>query len=183
MIIGLGHKKRHGKSTAAKIITRDWDFKEYTFAAPIKEVVEIVFAFPARLQTSLKEEIWPPVGISYRAAMQKIGQSFKDSFGEKFWVKTLERKVLNEALTNRSPEHVVISDVRHLVEAEWIKSQDGILIRIHNPNIDLEDSHISETSLEGYTGWDYEIANDKSINHLEHQIDRILIEIFDQKKV
>lgn len=176
MIIGIGHKKRQGKSTIAKILVRDWGFQEFTFATPIKEIVDVVFNFPLSYKQN-KEMIFPKVGISYREACQKIGESFRQTFGNDVWIKCLERKIENIG------DDIVISDVRHIEEANWIKSIDGQLFKISNPRVVEKDSHISETGLDNYNLWNWEIRNEGPLHDLEDKIETIMTEIFSKKLV
>ncbi len=175
MIIGIGHKKRQGKSTIAKILVRDWGFQEFTFAEPIKEIVDLVFNFPSFYKQN-KEVVFLKTGISYRYACQKIGESFRQAFGANVWVKHLERKIENVE------GDIVISDVRHVEEADWIRSVGGQLFKVNNPRIIEQDTHISEIGLDNYAyPWNFEIKNDGSMLELESKIREIMTEIFSRK--
>ena len=173
MIIGVGHKKRQGKSTIARILVRDWNFQEFTFATPIKEMVDTVFNFPPFYKQN-KEEVFSKVGISYRDACQKIGESFRQTFGSDVWVKCLERKL------EKIEGDIVISDVRHVEEADWVKSMGGTLIKVFTSGT-LEDGHISENGLNKYDNWNFLVKNDGSIGELEYKIEKIMSEIFSRK--
>lgn len=175
MIIGVGHKKRQGKSTIAKMLVRDWNFQEFAFATPIKEIVDLIFNFPPFYKQN-KEEIFPKVGLSYREACQKIGESFRQNFGLDFWVKTLERRIEN------IEGDIVISDVRHIEEAEWVKRKEGVLIKVYKDEIS-EDEHVSETGLNRYEDWDFTVKNSGSIRDLEDTVEIIMTEIFNSKLV
>ena len=173
MIIGIGHKKRHGKSTIAKHLVRHWSFQEFTFAAPIKEIVDLTFSFPENYKYD-KEKIYPRANISYRTACQTIGESFRQLFGPYIWVNALEKKL------EEIEGDIIISDVRHSEEANWIRQAGGCLIKVFNPNIQQEDTHISENGLDNFV-WDWEICNDGSIKKLELKIDELMPEIFNRK--
>jgi hypothetical protein len=66
----------------------------------------------------------------------------------------------------------IISDVRFRDEAQAIKDRGGIVIKV---NRDVShDEHKSEKALDGYTGWDYVIDNNGSIEGLVDQVETML---------
>ncbi len=174
-LIGLGHKKRHGKSTVAEYLAYNYDWGEYAFATAVKNTTDSAFKFPAEYKFN-KELLYTPLNMSYREALQKVGESFRASFGEDIWIKNLEIGIQDV----RKFYNVVISDVRYLNEAEWVKNQGGILINIVNPRLLSSDKHISEISLDSYK-WDYVILNNGSKRALLHKIDNLVTEIFNEK--
>lgn len=67
----------------------------------------------------------------------------------------------------------IITDVRFPNEVKAIKDRDGILIRV-NKNLKTIDNHPSETALDNYTGFNYAIDNNGSIEDLIDQVRIIL---------
>lgn len=168
MIIGLGHKKQQGKSTLARILCNKYGFTEYSFAAKLKNVIDSVFNFDSYYKQH-KEEICPINKTSYRDVCESIGEFFRQKFGSDFWVQQLEKEI-------DWTRDVVISDVRHVEEANFIKAKGGILIKITNPRkVQIsEEKHISEFGLDNFTGWNESIINDGTYEKLERNMDKIL---------
>jgi dephospho-CoA kinase len=99
----------------------------------------------------------------------------RDKYNHDMWIRGLDMQI--ETFCKRSPKEVlvIICDVRFLNEAEYIKSKNGIIIRIEalqrtesrywkeaSNNHDKYDSirkHMSETNLDTYK-FDYVINND-----------------------
>lgn len=76
-----------------------------------------------------------------------------------------------------SRSYWVITDVRFVNEAETIKDKKGILIRVNRKVVDAgltNYMHESEIALDNYTGFDYTIDNNGSINGLVQTVYNIL---------
>lgn len=93
----------------------------------------------------------------------------------------------------------LITDLRFLNEVQAVKDRDGILIRVNrdwrkaalslmentpcdgseflDKNLDRVSEHKSETELDAFTGWDYIIDNNGSIEDLIEKVRKILIKI------
>lgn len=169
MLIGLGYKKRQGKSSTAKVLVEKYGFVEYAFATKLKTVIDSVFNFPPYYKQH-KEDVYIPYKISYRDACEKIGQFFRETFGVDFWVRRLE-----EEIDRSKDKDIVISDVRHEEEVEFIKRRKGLLVKVTRPiTLARNGNHISEFGLDSFDGWDCEIKNDGTLADLEKTIDSIL---------
>ena len=102
---------------------------------------------------------WTP-----REIMQELG-SFYRRIDYDFWVKTLDRYLKKVGL-----EDVVITDVRHVNECEFVKNNQGVLIKVVREVADKIHGmqHESETALDdrpaGY--FDIEIGNDGTLEDL-----------------
>lgn len=185
MIIGIIGQKGNGKDYVSDLIYQflyentTGRLKKISFADPMKEALSAMFGLPAGIfyDTKIKnnymvnlktkeikeinldlitrdvdleanEEVW----ISIRALMQEFGTDIvQNAFGKYVWINT----VFNEA---KDVDYLLIPDVRMSKEAESIKAQNGILIRVNNPHINSLDSHISESGVNSLTA-DYEIDN------------------------
>lgn len=168
MIIGLGHKKQQGKSTLAKMLCNKHGFTEFTFAAKLKSVIDSVFDFDPYYKQH-KEEVCHQNGISYRDACESIGEFFRQKFGSNFWVKQLDKQV-------DWSKDVVISDVRHLEEVNFLREKGAMLVKIVNPRKpqNSEAKHISEFGLDEFKDWDEVIVNDGTYEKLEKNMDKLL---------
>ena len=170
MIIGITGKKYSGKDTIADYLITNYDYKRFAFADPLKDICRILFNFSEEQLYGKEKEIvdiyW---NISPRNAFQKIGTDlFRNNFNEDFWIKVLERKLLDNPLQN-----IVISDVRFENEVEMIRKLNGKIIKVvRNNNITENiDKHESENNniME-----DILINNNETLHELYFKLDKIL---------
>jgi phosphomevalonate kinase len=109
-----------------------------------------------------------------RTLLQKEGTEFgRNKSGEDIWIRYLN--AWSETLGYKNIDAIIITDVRFKNEIEYIKSKNGIVIRIESDdrnelrlqqeskgNIDIYNrikTHISECELDNYTGFDYVLNN------------------------
>jgi len=185
MIIGISGKARSGKDRFAEYLIdvfskeHNREFKTTAFAHKLKQMCLEHFSLNReQLWGDRKEEMtvfrkneigrhgsssnssdyWTP-----REIMQALG-SFYRSIDYDFWV----RKVDEKWKYNDCPD-LIISDVRHVNECEYVKN-NGILIRVVRNSTDeihgME--HESETALDNKLSeyFDIEIHNDGSLDDL-----------------
>jgi len=177
MIIGIAGRAMVGKDTFAKMIAEELN-KE--FYPPF-----LLMAFANELKIKCQkdfdldyEQLWGKEKESIdnrykklnedsywtgREIMQAYGQFFR-SIDYDFWVKFLFRLIEEKEYKN-----VIITDIRYKNEANAIKRNDGYLIKI-NRNVLKEihgNNHVSETDLNNYNNFDFNIINDKSLDELK----------------
>jgi hypothetical protein len=58
-----------------------------------------------------------------------------------------------------------ITDVRFPNEADWVRSQSGVMVRVER-DTGHSDNHSTETEMDSYKHYDYTIENNASINEL-----------------
>lgn len=160
ILIGFGHKARHGKDTCALAIQDhfmgqrdDQQFHGLPMTAPY--VQRIGFADElyriAREEHGMKEKDAP--------LLQRIGAERRSEDPE-YWIKRAFAKI------NPRADFVVIPDVRYRNEAEYIKSVSGYLVKVTRlgkdglPFVDPSRpaNHPSEIDLDGYNGWDLQLT-------------------------
>jgi len=148
MIIGLSGKFASGKDFIADHLVEHWGFKKLSFAAKLKEVCTDLFSMQGK----------------DRSLLQAVGMKMRE-VDDLVWVKYPFSRTDTE-------RDIVINDVRYQNEARYIKSVDGILIRV----VCLEEerirryehiylcppsweqiNHASETDLDSFGDWDYMI--------------------------
>tara|TARA_A100001015_G_scaffold286842_1_gene356000 strand:- start:1817 stop:2383 length:567 start_codon:yes stop_codon:yes gene_type:complete len=127
--------------------------------------------------------------LESRKLLQKVGtEEGRDVFGQNIWINVVENWI--KVFYSRGIEYFIISDVRFLNEVEWIKSINGIVIKINAPerhkiclkkesnnNLDNENeikAHISEIEINKITNYDLIINNDFEKNNL-HLLDISLL--------
>ena len=69
---------------------------------------------------------------------------------------------------------ILISDIRYPDEAEFVKSKNGILIRIERGETEQNDQHQSENQ---NILADYIVENNSTIDNLYKKIDSIMLEL------
>ena len=173
LLIGFGHRARQGKNTAAEAVLNACplatDVRMYALADALKQEVRVAVAKlggPFNLIEQFKEAGLMPEWVHWeepkpRTVLQWWGQ-WRRSQDPAYWVKRLDAK-----LRQHQPEVALITDVRNGPddgpegdETTYVHSQGGILvkcIRLGAPDVDVPE-HISESSLDNYTGWDYTIT-------------------------
>lgn len=109
------------------------------------------------------KDIW----VKFRDLLQYFGTDvMQPAFGPHIWI----NRVIQALCPNRVN---IITDVRFISEYKAVKSIDSVTIRIINPNIENNDSHVSENQLDNYPA-DYTIVNNWPHNSDEDLIKQLL---------
>lgn len=165
MLIGLAGVARSGKDTAANMLAAKMVLYRHAFADPIKRMLEQVFG--DNFVHGDREAIDPISGVSYRKLMQTLGTEWGRTICPDLWTRVAKAKwewvkegmpwetelgrISNLQLgRERLNAGMIITDVRFENEAEWIRSEGGIIVHINRPNteqVGLAD-HASEQKLE-----------------------------------
>lgn len=140
MLIGLVGLINSGKGTVAHYLGSHYNFTEYSFASNVKDMLSSMFGWERSLLEGDTEEsrIWresvdewwsEKLGIkdfTPRYAMQNIGTDvIRKHFNDNIWILGVANKVrLNP------DKNIVVSDVRFLNEAAFIKEEGGVLLEI-----------------------------------------------------
>jgi hypothetical protein len=111
-----------------------------------------------------------------RTLLRNEGQDAKKTCGDDIWIRYV--KGFGEVQLKRGIKHIIITDVRFINEYEFIKSMNGIVIRIDAPQrtekrlkyesmdiiqYEILKTHISEIELDDFA-FEYIINNDNTIN-------------------
>jgi len=154
LIIGLGHKARQGKDTFAKSILEEYSYaRTYSFAKELKIFCRdnhesLVIKYPF-----IELDTKPDPIYNYPKMLQYIGTEVERARDPDCWISKVNARILQE-----EPGIAVITDVRFINEANWIKSLGGLVIDIIRLNPDgtqfidpsRDPNHASETQLDGY---------------------------------
>ena len=149
MIIGLTGKAGVGKSTIANILVRDYDFVCLPFAAPIKDMLEVLGFTKAELYGDQKQEINSIYGVTPRHAMQTLGTEWgRQLMCEDIWLRAWRRNLY----INAHGKNVVVDDVRFENEIAQLRSLGGRIIRLerHDRPELYVGSHASENLSHGH---------------------------------
>jgi hypothetical protein len=112
-----------------------------------------------------------------RKILQKVGtEEGRNKFGDDIWIRITEAWI--KTYFSRGIKRFIISDVRFQNEVDWIKSLNGLVIKINAPNrymnrlicenkndsekIEEIKSHQSEVFIDKVINFDFEINNDEN---------------------
>ena len=170
-----------GKSTAADYLTK-CGFIDLSFANPLKQI-GLIFGFEHHQlygTQSQKLEINDVWKISGREFMQKFGTDIcRDVLPEvipqmksdrSIWIQLMHKRISDIWKTNPN-QNIVISDGRFYDEAEFVRSLDGVIIKLHRGQI--QSSHKSETDIANMKV-SFDIDNNQDLDHLHNQMNYIL---------
>jgi hypothetical protein len=103
------------------------------------------------------------VSMTYRQLLQLWGTNYRRAQDPDYWViKTRDKILKTEGL-------VFIDDIRFESEVNMVKDLHGVLVRLERPGGPFIDTpwHESETALDGYKGWNYEVFNGGSLEEFK----------------
>ena len=187
-LIGICGNKRNGKDTVADYLTEKYEFYKYELASPIKDVCRVIFDFSEeQLYGNEKEIVDERWGTTPRKLLQIIGtELFQEdihkymkegefNIGRKIWVLKFKHWLedINKENIFDFDLNVVVSDVRMLHEVDVIRELGGTIWKVSNNRIPLEDNHLSESSLNGFT-CDVLIENNGTLEELYEKVEKIL---------
>lgn len=136
-LIGLCGSAGVGKNTFAEEF-HSHGYVEFSFAGALKKACIEIFGFThAQMHDPIFKETDDPYwGVSPRWMLQFVGTDlFRDNFGEDFWIRVLERKLIS-LYSDPKDVRAVITDVRFQNEAQWILNNGGTLIHLTRPGFE-----------------------------------------------
>jgi hypothetical protein len=173
ILIGLGHRARQGKNTAALAMMQ---------AVPVASHARL-YAFGDALRTEVNRAIrqcrtahnlvaqFQEAGImpewveavyegKQRSILQWWGTDYRRKQDPEYWTSRLKKTFVQQ-----EPDIAFVTDVRFPNEAAMIHELGGFVVRVTRttpPDIEVEE-HESERALDNYKGWDFHIdAADKT---------------------
>jgi len=180
-LIGISGKFMSGKDTLAEILSKQYEkigkkTKILKFADSLKQICSILVG------TDLVDQYTQDGKMKMNAAnmtngrlQQIVGTTLREHVNEKIWIFPVIEYY------KKNPDTVcIISDCRFKNEAEEIRKNGGILIRINreilNDSFGRDRNHISETDLDDYP-FDVVIENNRTVEDLNKNISKF-IELF-----
>ena len=172
-IVGLAYKKGVGKNTTAKFMTTllrcenpGLKIMEVSFAGKLKDICYQLYSW-AGLKRGIyyeshreeKEVILPELGKSPRQIWIEVGNKLREVDPD-IWI--------NFALKGAKADIIIITDVRFRNEAQAIRNNGGILLKIDRPSIE-QGTDPAEVDLDSWTDWDCVIDNIGSLKNLNEQ--------------
>ena len=161
--IGFVGAMGNGKTTAAQYLISKYGFQHYSFAAKLKEICR---------------DMWPEQflnGNKPRELLQYVGSDMFRKRDPNVWVNYLDRQLQVE-----NPRRAVIDDCRFINEAEALKKNGFMLVRVVRGDGKREaiglnsetGQHVSETEQEGINADLTIIAKD--IPELYAKLDKLM---------
>lgn len=173
MIIALTGYAQSGKSTAVRMIRemRPW-FKQSNFKDGL--IAEMKHYFPKVLtklseehSMTMKELFDKKPGIM-RELMQNFGTELRRSENANYWTDKWEESI-------KGIKDVLVDDCRFLNEAEVVRRNGGVIVRMVRTDMTNNSTHQSETEMDLIVP-DYTITtNGSEFRKIEEELSRILI--------
>jgi len=145
-----------GKTFAAEQLVEHHRFARVRFADPIKKMVGVflersgvdVDLIPRILDGDMKEDhLLRVYGLTARRLMQTLGTEWgRSCVSPEVWLDLCRRQVMKLLDARHS---VVVDDVRFANEAEMIRRQGGLLIKIESDRSVASNGHVSDGGISG----------------------------------
>ena len=144
-LIGLVGKKNTGKHTCSKFIASVFsDVRVISISDPIKKACMAVYNLDEYNMTYGKDHTVPRWNMTPREMVYKLRDSITNQESSDHWIKILAIRLDN--FHDHQITHIVIPDVKHQEEADFIRSMGGKLIHISRDSSD--DGDIRDVSTE-----------------------------------
>ncbi len=145
-LIGLTGYAGTGKDTVRSIL-EEHGYHGFAFADPMRAMVRAMVeagGFDVRFldRRELKEEPIPRLGFSYRELMQTLGD-WGRGLAPDFWVRPTSAYLAD--VMPQTFGKFVVSDVRFINEAAWVRKQGGVIWRVHRDLAGPVREHVSES--------------------------------------
>lgn len=160
-LLGLHGRAGSGKDTAAKfLISGEVAIAErglcarIALADPLKDAANHLFDIPRAHfdDPETKDRYVPYWGKSPRKILQLLGtEAMRTTFGADHWIRLAERRMkrVEEFAGRIGPDGVlfIITDVRFVNEAEWVRANGGKVVHIVRDDAPAVAAHASEIGL------------------------------------
>ncbi len=149
-LIAFVGKAGTGKSTAARVLLDEYNYKICSFAYPLKSMLLALGLTHEQVYGSLKEQPSSLLcGKSARWAMQTLGTEWgREIIGQDIWINAWKQSASTHLMSSVSNK-VVVDDCRLQNEAAAITKMGGKIYKVVRPSLDeIETSnHSSENSI------------------------------------
>lgn len=156
--VGVSGKIGSGKTTLCDaLIRRLGDAVSCNFADPLKREMAALYGIDVQ-RCYAQEEKNRPISdtepLTIGEALQNVG-ALRRATNPSYWMDQL-----GDYVDSLGCKVVVVGDVRHTDEAEWVRARGGLLVRLNGDPGGVraaskrDHTHRSETELDDYTGFD-----------------------------
>lgn len=189
----IGHKKRQGKATLAKMLADRTGGEIVHFAGPLKQIIADTFGmtlgelehakdnpYEHYIQHSGWAEAWKdgvefPLGDrhSYRFILQRFGAVMKKHMGENVWANMAIKRI-----NSVGQSVIIMPDMRFVIEylviCRYFRREDVVTVKVSRNCDNIgEDNHASETALDNFA-FDYTISNDGTLDDLSLKAEELI---------
>jgi hypothetical protein len=192
LYVGIAGKKFHGKDSFAgfvgkRLYVRGVQMRRRGFSDALKEEATD-FLIP-QLQGSPKWADMNPILMRsellrifesgtkeekepFRLLLQWWGVEFRrQMFNPDYWLRRLELWAAEELHRVKKDLVVLVPDLRMPNECDFIRNAGGLLVKVHRPELETSDLHLTETALDDFVDYDMVAHNSGGLDHLENCAD------------
>lgn len=172
LLIGMAGKAGSGKDTVGNYLKQVQQFEGVAFADAIRDGMRAMFGLEDKhFAHPFKETILEQYGKSPRQMMQTLGTEWgRQCVNENLWLIVAGEKVKK---FHDSDIDVVITDVRFLNEAEWVRSNGGYIVHVERGSIAPVNAHPSEAGVP-YEDGDIILTNNGTLDGLYNSVEDML---------
>ncbi len=116
--------------------------------------------------------------VTIRRLLQWWGTEYRRRQDPDYWVKAWESAYRQLQSTIR---HILVDDVRFPNEAQVIRRNGGVLVRVERAGFNGANDHSSENSLDDFDGWDLVLSNDSSLEAFLKKIDTQVLPLLNHR--
>jgi len=160
----IGHKKRQGKDTFAKMLQDHLEDAEIlSFADPMREILADMHGMSVDEYKKFYNEDY-----GERKRIQRFGSNkMIEYFGEHVW-----RDILIKKAEKSICDYIIVADFRFTREI----MNEALTIKVHNLNVASSDQHESETQLTNFD-FDIQVHNSEGLAELDKRAAEIAKQI------
>ena len=165
-LVGLVGPAGVGKDTVGGLLVAHHGYRRFAFADRLKVFVHAVdpaMAIAAKVLGS--EEAAKRNVPGYRTRLIEVGEAARTAINPDVWVDAIDEDVER----TRATHPVVVTDVRHWNEAEWLWDCGGSLVAIYRRGFEAEDA-VMKSLLEAA---DVEIFNAGTMEALAEAVETL----------
>lgn len=176
-LIGLSGYAGSGKDTVRDMLEM-LGYSGFAFADPIRAMLTTLLVengLDDKYITSreFKEAIIPELGVSYRHMAQTLGTEWGRALQPDLWLRIADSYMDSCEDGMEHAGFFVISDVRFVNEAQWVRERGGVVWRIERPQAVPVRAHASEAELYHFAA-DITIDNSGTLDALERTVMQLL---------
>ena len=179
-LIGLVGYAGTGKDTVRQLLEMEHGFVGLAFADPIRSMLRTLYQQSGIDEKYIDErdckeapieDLATQQPVTYRQMAQTLGTEWGRSLSADFWLELMTSRIA--AFRRHGERLFVISDVRFVNEAKWVKDAGGELWRIHRPGVAPVRAHASEAEIE-LIECDRLVDNSGTVDDLWTRVDSVM---------
>lgn len=185
-LVGIVGRAQHGKDTVGARLVDHWGYTRFAFADPLRSMALALDPWIPTDEMANMDAIRLSVLVEYagweeakkepevRRFLQVLGtEGVRDHLGTESWVNATGKAIAEAGLPD-----TVITDCRFPNEAQFIRREGGILLRVIRPDFDngLPAGHPSEEHVD-LIKVDRTIVNEGTLRELVDQVDGLAADI------